>query len=192
MRLVLVPDAARTKELGTDTPTGALNVAALAKALGIQPVAAWEKGGRVSISLGDMLARFEEIPLGTAHPTLNRGDGFEMGVRTLEVGLPAALDALDDVVAVTEARPEGTNWLSFIGARISLAVRRAVLLYWLRALNWNMQHVGEVLGLGGTQGVIRAIKDLGGEVATAYEQARKDGLITAGGRRPRAPVANDP
>lgn len=195
LRIVLVPDAATARGLGASVGANeGLNLVALAKALERPPAVAWESGGRVATTLANLSARLDDAPVGEGFSSLPRGDGFEMAARALQYSIPAAVDALDSLVAVTDARSLGTNWLSFINQQVGSAISRALLLYWMRALNFNLQFVGEVLGLGGTQGVLRAIDKLGGEVAEAYQSARAEGLITSGGRRPRVrtPADNGP
>lgn len=68
-------------------------------------------------------------------------------------------------------------------AEIGRAAMRAALLKELETCGWNLQHAGERLGLGGTQGVCREIVRLG--LTAERDAARRSGLIPRGGRRSR-------
>lgn len=59
------------------------------------------------------------------------------------------------------------------------AAQRKLLLATLKAHGWNLAHAAEDLGLSGSAGVIRALKDVAPE---EYEAARGDGRIRAGAR----------
>ena len=76
--------------------------------------------------------------------------------------------------------------------RVSRVAESLTLLHCLKALNWNLQHVAETLGLGSTGGVLRKIRTLGGPVQHAYIVAQMSGLVRPGARRPRVSIPLKP
>lgn len=96
----------------------------------------------------------------------------------------AILQAAAELVDCEDLRSLGTNPLSAMGGLVSAAVRRSVLRWMLIHHQWDMPVVGQVLGLGGTSNVLRAIKDLGLE--KELQLARSQGWIKRGGRRENA------
>lgn len=59
------------------------------------------------------------------------------------------------------------------------AAQRALLERVLAEHDWNMAHAAAALGLSGSPGVIRALKNVAPDL---YEAARADGRIRAGAR----------
>lgn len=93
----------------------------------------------------------------------------------------AMLDALAELVECKDLRTVRENALSSIGHIVSVAVRRAILRRALTAYRWSLTSVAQLLRLGGTGNLLRAIKDAGLE--DELIAARAKGLVKRGGDR---------
>lgn len=59
------------------------------------------------------------------------------------------------------------------------AAQRKLLLTTLKGCDWNLARAADELGLSGSPGVIRALKDVAPD---EYDAARSDGRVRAGAR----------
>lgn len=96
-------------------------------------------------------------------------------------------DALADVCSQLGELPElsrcSQSTLTAIGAMVSVALRRRVLLNELENTGWSLAHTGERLRIGYPANVVHEIERLG--LVAEYEAAKASGKVKHGGRRKR-------
>lgn len=101
----------------------------------------------------------------------------------LQLGPEAILAAAAELVEANDPAELDRNTLSWLGARVSYHLRRAVLRRELVDAKWNLTAVSQRFGLGGAGNVVRLINELG--LKDEQKAAQKQGLGRIGGKRPR-------
>ena len=98
-------------------------------------------------------------------------------------GADAALETAEQFAELDQLDALPTNTLSAICDRVSLGIRRRILLATLQQTEWNLSHAAQRLRFSDISALIREIRRVG--LAEQYETAKRTGAISKSGHRAR-------